>query len=727
MKWVFKSLLFIIPLFTLTQCAQQQAYEKLPELINEDTGLREFRFRSADCIDTVYQHISSNCDHKQQIVTEKSPNSDKEIVLIRELTPNLKEKFKTVVSPTVQYDEKNGKIYVSATLRINENSDRDFTEFKYTFEGDLKGFREKYKTDKSLRYIPLEKKSGPTEKLNGVVYCATQPSCDEVALVFSFLNPGPDGKELVDSKTFTIDGRESAKTPTDTQPGKAEQRTLEIKITEVEFPDEFGVDDIADPENHEVFANVKAPVLPKDPTGALCAGMVSDPTQCPDYIYDSTQKNPLHEEESEDEDDALVDVFNMDQDILGQPQTPEQTDTDKVTTDGNATQPVVPPTGQADKDQPKTDIGNGAVSDNSAVPTPNEDGDKKGGFVITGPDDQNSSGGFVITGPDNDTGAVSTTTPPATSTTTPVENTNDNEVKLPTENIPIPTPRPDYTPPTADNNTETPKETPKSPTPAEILAEIPIDQIPRPMPRPDHLGQGNASPAVAGKNQLLSVDGKFIFDLTKCTTQLNRLQTGVFNQSRGIYYGGSLRNGKQYSKGFESNRPNTSKKSRQFSSDLTLLTVEYAACVLEQKYKNIKIDIHDFSLQNGGKIGGHGSHQNGLDVDLSYPHIGNKTKGFDKFVNNMTDERTEVALDYAKILYSTDRIHIIFTDTKIKKRFCQYMKNKGRLTNEYKNFINNNLRHIAGHGNHYHIRMKCNSQNEFCQPQGKLTTEKVCQ
>lgn len=705
MNRALKTLLLLFAVTTLTQCAQQQAYEKLPELINEDTGLREFRFRSADCINTVYQHIPSNCDHRQQIITEKNPDSGKDRVLIRELTPDLREKFKTIVSPTVQYDEKNGKIYVSATMRINESSDRDFTELKYSFEGDLKTFRDKYKSDPSLRYIHLVKRTGPSEKLNGAVYCVEPPHCEEVALVFSFLNPGPDGQLLVDSKTFTIDNRETEKAPTDVIPGKAEPRTLDIKIVTVEFPDEFDVDDIANPEIRDAFGNVKAPILPKDPSGALCAGLIEDQSSCPDYIYDSTQKNPLHDN-ADSEEEGTVDVFNMD--IDAKPSTPQDSTSLDTPTTETPTQVETPQTTTSTQ---ATD----ATTTDSATPS-KQDTPKTGGevtLIATLPDDE---------APQVDSNLNVDSNPPKT------EDGDTPNVVLPTENVPIPRPRPrpDHlmTPPAA-SETQTPP-TQADLTPAEVLAQIPDDQIPRPKPRPDHLMQ-NTPPQANSKLQLLSVDGRFVFDLGKCSQQLNRLQTGVFNQSRGLYYSnGRLNNGKRYSKSSDINRPNDGRKSKQYASDLTLLTVEYAACVMEQKYPKAKIDIHDFSLQRGGELAGHSSHQNGLDVDLSYPHIDNKTQGFDVFTNYMPDARVEAAMDYAKILYSTERVHIIFTDTAIQQRFCKYMKDKGRLTPEYKDFINKNFRHIQGHRNHYHVRMKCNSQNVYCQPQGPLITHKVC-
>lgn len=720
MKFVAKNLLFISFIFSLTQCSQNQAYEKLPELINQDTGLREFRFRSADCINTVYQHVPSNCDHKQQIVTEKDPSTNTERVLIRELTPDLKEKFKTVVSPTVQYDEKNGKILVSATLRVNENANRVFTEMKYYFEGDLKGFRENFKKDKSLKYIPLVKKLGASERLNGVVYCADRPGCQEVALVFSFLNPGPDGALMVDSKTFTIDSRESEKVKSDTIPGEATPRTLDIQITTVEFPEEFETDDIADPENRDVFDNVKAPVLPKDPSGALCEGLLEDKTQCPDYIYDSTRPNPIYEsEEKEDEDDKPVDVFRMDADILGQiPSAADmlaeaeaaaaaaavtEADASSANTNSNpepAAQVNGTVKGLEDKDPSSTQEGRG-----SGTTPPHTTQDKEA-----------AAPHVVSDSPQMQPAPVVDEQPP---------------VILPTENIPLPIPRPKdlgTTTPTAENQDE-------GLTPEQVLEQMPAESIPipRPRPRPEHLGGSSSSSAttgttatIAAKDRILSVDGKFVYDISKCSQQLQRLKTGVFNQARGIYHNGSLRNARQFSNQFDINRPNPSRKSKQYGSDLTFLTVEYAGCMLQQKYRDIKIDINDFSSQNGGKLSGHSSHQNGLDVDLSYPHLNGRSNGFDDFTRNLTDERLEAALDYAKILYSTERVHILFTDRAIISGFCGYMKRKGRLTNEYKNFINNNFRHIAKHHNHYHVRLQCNSQNEFCQPQGKIRTDKIC-
>lgn len=709
MKYVAKALFLLISSSLWVSCAQHTTYEKFPELINEDTGLREFRFRGADCIDTPYDHIDSNCDHRQEIITVKTPAGSADRVLIRELTPDLKEKSKTIVSPTVQYDERQGKIYVSAIMRINEDASQDFTEILYTFEGDLKGFRDKYKTDKNLKYIPLSKKDGGAERLNGMVYCADRPGCHEIALVFSYLNPDENGKKIIDSKTFTIDSRESNKVPTDTIPGQAFPKTLELLITKVEFPEEYEVDDIADPENSAIFSNVKAPVLPQDPTGFLCEGLTEDvkSDQCPDYIFDSTKPNPLHSNPV-DESEAPVSVFNIDQEQLDTPNAILEQEDQEQHLD-TATEHETPGINPTEQDSQAEEVKDSQQAIKRPVTRPD------GWVPHTSSPDANAESNA-----DADANALAlqeASKEEAVATTAE----DSNQVVLP-ETAPRPVPRPDHI-------TELAKNTPPQVHTDTEEVELPMT-APRPRPRPEGLGTDSAAASVTGaptgRDRLLSVDGRFVYDLRKCSTQLSQLQSGVFNQAKGIYHNGTLTQAKQFQGVFELNRPNAGRKDRHYASDLTILTVEYAACVLEQKYSNVKIDVHDFSFLRGGQLSRHSSHQNGLDVDVSYPHIAGRTQGFDSFATNLNDERVELALDYAKILYSTERVHIIFTDRRIKNRFCTFMKSKNSLTKEYKDFINNNFRHVNGHHNHYHLRMKCNSQNEFCRPQGTIITEKTC-
>jgi murein endopeptidase len=147
---------------------------------------------------------------------------------------------------------------------------------------------------------------------------------------------------------------------------------------------------------------------------------------------------------------------------------------------------------------------------------------------------------------------------------------------------------------------------------------------------------------------------------------------------------------------------------------------------LKQRYNdNLENQVNNLSLQNGGQLGRQRSHQNGLDIDVSYPHINNATNGFDNFAGNLNSARVVAAFDQARLLIYTDRVQMLFTDDRIRRRFCTYLRDNNKLTS-HRSIVERFMRHWDGHHNHYHVRVKCTLQNEGCVPDNDYPNTNYC-
>lgn len=137
-----------------------------------------------------------------------------------------------------------------------------------------------------------------------------------------------------------------------------------------------------------------------------------------------------------------------------------------------------------------------------------------------------------------------------------------------------------------------------------------------------------------------------------------------------------------------------------------------------------KIYVSNLSAANGGKIAPHASHQNGLDADIAYPSelknikfplvVKMKTKDF--YPQNYSTEKT---YNLFKYLFSQKTIGIdrIFVDQKIKDDLCNYAIKKNEFRSEEKQLVEqmfSNLQHVEGHGDHFHVRIKCSKYDPAC-------------
>lgn len=147
-----------------------------------------------------------------------------------------------------------------------------------------------------------------------------------------------------------------------------------------------------------------------------------------------------------------------------------------------------------------------------------------------------------------------------------------------------------------------------------------------------------------------------------------------------------------------------------------------------------RLQVEDISAQQGGDIDPHGSHENGLDVDLEYykangvEHVPTYSKKYDDpmVINGQISPNFDVERNWElmKSLNRNGRISRIFVDQKIKNAFCKYARDKG----EYEANISvlRSLRHAANHADHLHVRLNCARDDRKCTGQPPLTGGSGC-
>lgn len=216
------------------------------------------------------------------------------------------------------------------------------------------------------------------------------------------------------------------------------------------------------------------------------------------------------------------------------------------------------------------------------------------------------------------------------------------------------------------------------------------------------------------------------FDLER----LEFIQTNVFNQSRGLYYraNGHIVNDDQLTTGVPGlDLGPTYRRAEQYASGLTRGVLEWTVERFHAQYPDSPVCVNDLSKRGGGRLSGHSSHRNGLDIDVSIPSTENDCSGGRRFVhyeNLMSDSNLfEKNWEFLKTLNATNRVHVVFVDRGFTSRLCEYTKTLDLNADELerRTEIFKKLHHIAGHARHYHIRLKCNEQNIGCQTQGILT------
>ncbi len=200
-----------------------------------------------------------------------------------------------------------------------------------------------------------------------------------------------------------------------------------------------------------------------------------------------------------------------------------------------------------------------------------------------------------------------------------------------------------------------------------------------------------------------------------------------YNQSKGFPNEGMLYNStsllttmktKNNSNFFEISFSNREKYYATFEmSELVLQAGKFLNEILETK-----LFVSSLSLKNGGPVSPHVSHQNGLDVDLGYPNndgvkfpVVSTMKPHKFHTHNYSTKKT---YEFLKYLFLQNNIQVdrIFIDQFIIEDLCRHSIETQKSTADIQlaRSIFENIQHVAGHGDHFHVRIKCSTRDISC-------------
>lgn len=160
--------------------------------------------------------------------------------------------------------------------------------------------------------------------------------------------------------------------------------------------------------------------------------------------------------------------------------------------------------------------------------------------------------------------------------------------------------------------------------------------------------------------------------------------------------------------------------------------LEKTASEMKRRYPGKdRLQVEDMSARSGGDIDGHGSHENGLDVDLGYfkangiEHV--PGPGAQKFAAPMVNG-TQVSSNFdlernwelMKSLHRNGRVSRIFVDENLKNAMCRYAKQNGDYSSNQN--VLRSMRHVTNHADHMHVRLACPPNDRRCTDQGQITS-----
>lgn len=146
---------------------------------------------------------------------------------------------------------------------------------------------------------------------------------------------------------------------------------------------------------------------------------------------------------------------------------------------------------------------------------------------------------------------------------------------------------------------------------------------------------------------------------------------------------------------------------------------------LKSWYPGVDIYIGQVSRKRGGPFRGHGSHQNGLDVDIAYV-------GQTGFQSILTRRRVIDGFDYTKTWQLLRLFHSqkvigedgpvsvvtrVFMTKEIKRGFCSWANSHKLMDNADDADLMRRIRHEASHYHHVHVRLRCSPYYPACRDQ----------
>ncbi len=139
-------------------------------------------------------------------------------------------------------------------------------------------------------------------------------------------------------------------------------------------------------------------------------------------------------------------------------------------------------------------------------------------------------------------------------------------------------------------------------------------------------------------------------------------------------------------------------------------------------FQQNKIHISRISAKQGGRLPPSVSHQNGMDVDVGYPTVQGRV-GFPIVASGGSMKKSDFSIAKTLELFkfimtqTVSPVDRLFVDQSIINRLCKEAKDSGRFKgSERAAFVKlfENMQHVAGHGNHFHMRLRCTPNQPDC-------------
>lgn len=199
-------------------------------------------------------------------------------------------------------------------------------------------------------------------------------------------------------------------------------------------------------------------------------------------------------------------------------------------------------------------------------------------------------------------------------------------------------------------------------------------------------------------------------------------QSSELEQAVGFYARGSLKNQDQLPLSGDGFIKIMKNRNRAFATSDLVQLIEWAAAIMVEYHSGERMQIGDMSKSGGKKVGGHKSHQNGLDADIIYFRKNHKEADpslHNGFVENFVRKGkvtknfdTDRNWELIKLLVGTERVSRIFVDKAIKRHLCKYARKKGELAQHAEAL--RRLRPYPHHDDHMHLRISCPTTSPRC-------------
>ena len=213
-------------------------------------------------------------------------------------------------------------------------------------------------------------------------------------------------------------------------------------------------------------------------------------------------------------------------------------------------------------------------------------------------------------------------------------------------------------------------------------------------------------------------------------------RTSEASEAIGYYSEGNLKNAESIELRGTNVRKLFLQRQRFYGTTEIQDIISDAADFIRQEFPNAELlQVGDIANKTGGALAEHGSHQNGLDVDIVYLTKNRKLQSQnapyweEEFVKSgMVSANFHIERNLAlfKYLISNKPVERIFVDQAIKIQLCDYAKDNNLLNNPDIKETLRRLRTEKLHSTHFHMRIKCPTSDLNCKSQAEVPMGSGC-